>query len=175
MADMLDKVKIALGITGTYQDDTLTEYINEVKLYLLDAGVCEAIVNSDVSAGVISRGVSDLWNYGAGKLSEYFYQRASQLVYAIDSGKYIYFNAGDYGQSFPISIEGFSIDPTDTVIFKCGDIEKTYRDESDNCILISFTQSESESLSVGTYKWTLKLSRDTAVITLVNDGVLIVG
>jgi hypothetical protein len=41
------------------------------------------VVNSDVSAGVISRGVTDLWNYGSsgGKLSEYFYQRVGQLVY----------------------------------------------------------------------------------------------
>lgn len=80
MADsILTKVKASLGITGDYQDDTLVEYIAEVKEYLLDAGVPEGVVNSDVSAGVIARGVSDLWSYGAGKLSEYFYQRASQL------------------------------------------------------------------------------------------------
>ena len=90
MADtltLLDRVKNSLGITGSYQDDTLTEYINEVKEYLLDAGVPQTVIDSDVSAGVISRGVSDLWNYGAGKLSEYFYQRASQLVYkTVDDG-----------------------------------------------------------------------------------------
>lgn len=82
MADtLLERVKKSLGITGSYQDDTLTEYINEVKEYLLDAGVSQAVLDSDVSAGVISRGVSDLWNYGDGKLSDYFYQRASQLKY----------------------------------------------------------------------------------------------
>lgn len=86
MADILDKVKKALGITGNYQDDTLTEYINEVKEYLLDAGVPQDVIDSDVSAGVISRGVSDLWNYGTGKLSDYFYQRASQLVYKTLNG-----------------------------------------------------------------------------------------
>lgn len=88
MADtLLDRVKKSLGITGEYQDDTLTEYINEVKEYLMDAGVPEAVVNSDVSAGVISRGVSDLWNYGTGKLSDYFYQRATQLRYrTVDGG-----------------------------------------------------------------------------------------
>ena len=83
MADILSKVKSALGITGTYQDDTLNVYINEVKEYMMDAGVSESVVNSDVSAGVIARGVTDLWNYngGGGQLSAYFYQRVSQLVH----------------------------------------------------------------------------------------------
>ena len=78
MADThLDKVKSALGITGTYQDATLTIYIDEVKAYMKDAGVSTEVINSELSAGVIARGVTDLWNYngGAGKLSDYFYQR----------------------------------------------------------------------------------------------------
>lgn len=84
MADTLSKVKSALGITGTYQDETLTVYIDEVKEYMVSAGVPKAVVDSDVSAGVIARGVTDLWNYngGGGKLSDYFYQRVSQLTYA---------------------------------------------------------------------------------------------
>ena len=83
MADTLNKVKKALGITGEYQDETLNVYIDEVKAYMVSAGVPESVVNSDVSAGVIARGVTDLWNYngGAGKLSDYFYQRVSQLAY----------------------------------------------------------------------------------------------
>lgn len=79
--DTLTRVKKSLGITGNYQDDTLTEYISEVKEYMIDAGVSEDVVNSDKAAGVISRGVADLWNYGTGKLSDYFYQRVSQLTY----------------------------------------------------------------------------------------------
>lgn len=80
---ILEKVKSALGITGTYQDDTLLIYIEEVQAYMISAGVPSSVAESVSSAGVISRGVSDLWNYGAsdGKLSEYFYQRVSQLVY----------------------------------------------------------------------------------------------
>lgn len=83
MADILKKVKSALGITGDYQNETLNVYIDEVKEYLKDAGVSEAVINSDISAGVISRGVIDLWSYGSGngKLSEYFYQRVTQLRY----------------------------------------------------------------------------------------------
>lgn len=84
MADThLELIKNALGITGTYQDATLKIYIDEVIAYMKDAGVSTEVINSEVSAGVIARGVTDLWNYngGAGKLSDYFYQRVTQLTY----------------------------------------------------------------------------------------------
>lgn len=174
MAGILDKVKKSLGITGEYQDDTLKEYVNEVKLYLIDAGVPEAVADSDVSAGVIARGVSDLWNYGTGKLSEYFYQRVTQLVYAYESGYYIYFNSGDYGQSYPVNIEGIDISATDTVVFKCGSMVKEYTGITDNCILITFTEAESQSLQAGTYNWTLKRVNSVSTVTLLDNGVLIV-
>lgn len=79
--ELLNKVKSNLGITGTYQDTTIQGWIDEVKQYLLEGGVDESIVNSQISAGVISRGVADLWNYGSGDgtLSNYFFQRATQL------------------------------------------------------------------------------------------------
>ena len=84
MADILAKVKSALGITGEYQDATLQVYIDEVIAYMVSAGVPDEVINSSLSAGVIARGVTDLWNYngGAGKLSDYFYQRVSQLAYS---------------------------------------------------------------------------------------------
>lgn len=87
MADdfnILERVKSDLGLTGNnFHDSTLSGYISEVKEYLLDAGVSETVVNAESSAGVISRGVSDLWNYGSGgaNLSPYFKERAIQLVY----------------------------------------------------------------------------------------------
>lgn len=81
MADetMLTNVKSALGIEGDYQDATITQYIDEVTAFLTDAGVKSAYI----TFGIVSRGVADLWNYGAadGKLSEYFMQRATQLSY----------------------------------------------------------------------------------------------
>ena len=81
MADvsMLNEVKNALGITGDYQDNTLTEYINEVIGFLTDAGVTA----NNITSGIVARGVSDLWNYGSGEgqLSNYFIQRATQLAY----------------------------------------------------------------------------------------------
>ncbi len=76
---MLDAVKAALGITGTYQDGTIQAYITEVISFLVDAGVKE----KNITTGIVARGVSDLWNYGGaeGKLSPYFIQRATQLSY----------------------------------------------------------------------------------------------
>lgn len=75
--NFLNDVKNALGVTGTYQDNTLTIYINEVVAFLVGAGVAE----SNITSGIVARGVADLWNYGSGegKLSEYFMQRAAQL------------------------------------------------------------------------------------------------
>lgn len=74
----LDDVKNAIGITGNYQDATLLQYISEVVAFLNDAGVKSA----NITSGIVARGVSDLWNYGAGegKLSSYFMMRASQLA-----------------------------------------------------------------------------------------------
>lgn len=75
----LSDVKTALGVTGTYQDSTLQIYFDEVISFLTESGVA----SGNITAGIVARGVSDLWNYGeaGGKLSEYFFQRAAQLAY----------------------------------------------------------------------------------------------
>lgn len=78
-SEMLTEVKKGLGITDNYQDDTLLVYVNEVMTYIEQAGV----KNENITSGIVTRGVSDLWNYGSnnGKLSEYFYHRVTQLSY----------------------------------------------------------------------------------------------
>ena len=176
MADLLSKVKAALGITGTYQDDTLSVYIDEIKEYMLDAGVPEALVNSEVSAGVISRGVTDLWNYNgnAGRLSDYFQQRVAQMVYQVRGDKFIIFTQGDYGISYLVHVCGIEISEDDKLIFSCGSVTKTFDNATHNCILITFTEEESKSFKVGTYKWDLKLQKESALVTVINDGLLIV-
>lgn len=80
--EILSKVKEGLGITGTYQDNTLRLYIDEVMGFMLFAGINEAMIHNSVAVGVICRGVADLWNYGSGnaQLSEYFKQRVAQLA-----------------------------------------------------------------------------------------------
>lgn len=79
--ELLAKIKNGLGITGDFQNDTLQVYIDEVKAFLLNAGVEQSVIDSDVSVGCIMRGVADLWNYGSGNatLSDYFRMRMLQL------------------------------------------------------------------------------------------------
>lgn len=80
--DILTTVKTALGLQGNdYFNATLEIYIEEVKQYLISGGCSRAIVDDVSSAGVIARGVADLWNYGSGnaELSPYFKERAIQL------------------------------------------------------------------------------------------------
>lgn len=87
--ELLITVKKFLGLSGNdFHDNTLLSYIDEVKQYMLDSGVSTEVVDSSGAAGVIARGVSDLWNYGSGNatLSPYFFQRAIQLVYKRKEG-----------------------------------------------------------------------------------------
>lgn len=86
--DMLSTVKTALNITGTYQDGTLQTYIDEINEYMIAAGVSTSLINTKVTAGTVTRGVADLWNYGAGegKLSSYFYERVIQLALTVNGG-----------------------------------------------------------------------------------------
>lgn len=85
---ILEKVKTALGVTGTYQDGTISFYIDEAKAYLKSAGIDQRVINSPASFGVIARGVADLWNYGSGsgQLSPYFKERAMQLSFEKGDG-----------------------------------------------------------------------------------------
>lgn len=85
--ELLNKCKTGLGITGNYQDEVLTIYINEVKEYMSSAGVPEYIINSKKSVGAIIRGVSDLWDYGSGQtsFSPYFYERVNQLRIGVEN------------------------------------------------------------------------------------------
>ena len=78
---VLDAVKISLGITGNYLDNTLTAYIEEVTSFLKSGGISETTINQNT--GLIARGVTDLWNYGntQGRFSTYFFQRARQLIF----------------------------------------------------------------------------------------------
>ena len=79
--NMLDEVKNALNITGSYQDSALKVWINDINQYMLAAGVDASLINVSASAGAVARGVADIWNYGAGNgtLSSYFYERVNQL------------------------------------------------------------------------------------------------
>ena len=80
-AKLVNAVKLARGMTGTFeaQDTQLNIEIDEVIGYMVAGGVPKDVANSEVSAGVIARGIEDI-KYNGGKLSDYFYQRLSQLA-----------------------------------------------------------------------------------------------
>ena len=82
-AKVLEAVKKARGMTGTFeaQDNALMIDIDEVIGFMVAGGVPEKVANSEASAGVIARGIEDI-KYNSGKLSDYFYQRVSQLAYS---------------------------------------------------------------------------------------------
>lgn len=86
-AELLAQVKSGIGITDTYQDATLAVYIADAKAFIQDAGVSEAVVNSDAAVGCILRFVIDTWDYGngSGTLSDIFRMRLIQLTRKDDS------------------------------------------------------------------------------------------
>lgn len=83
---VLDYVKASLGITGDYHDTLLKNYIDEVSTYLLAAGVSTTVMETRAVYGCITRGVADLWQYGAGQgtLSSYFKERVIQLATTVE-------------------------------------------------------------------------------------------
>ena len=82
MADteLLEKVKLLIGQTGDSADAVIVGYIDEVTDFMLDAGISAEKISA--SAGVVARGVSDLWDNDAGevKFSPYFFHRVTQLA-----------------------------------------------------------------------------------------------
>ena len=88
-AEILGKVKQGLGIVGDFQDATLSVYIEDVKAFMLAAGVSQEVANSSASVGCILRGVADLWNYGSGSVgfSDYFKMRVTQLAMITPAAK----------------------------------------------------------------------------------------
>lgn len=85
--ELLEEVKKRLGVTGDYQNNTISGHIQDVKDFMLDAGVNATLMTSKKIIGAVTRGVSDLWNYGSGdgEFSTYFYQRVTQLRYGGES------------------------------------------------------------------------------------------
>lgn len=92
-AKVLSAVKIARGMTGTFeaQDAQLNIEIDMVIGLMVGGGISQEVANSEASAGVIAKGIEDI-KYNGGKLSEFFWQRATQLAYETPTTKEV---AGD--------------------------------------------------------------------------------
>lgn len=77
---MPEQVKKLLGITGKFQDETINGWIDEIKQLMIDGGISPSIVNDVKSAGIIAKGIDDVY-FQKTNLSNYFWQRATQLAY----------------------------------------------------------------------------------------------
>ena len=101
--EILKEVKTRLGITGEYQDAIILSHIEDVTAFMVDAGVDYELAISRAALGAISRGVADLWNYGAGdaEFSRVFFQRLTQLSYRA-SDKTTYFVESENGEIFDV-------------------------------------------------------------------------
>lgn len=82
-AEQLEKVKQSLNITGNALDGALGIFLDDVKFYMVDAGVSATALDSDQAVGCICRGVADL--YINNEFSQYFYQRVAQLAIQDDT------------------------------------------------------------------------------------------
>ncbi len=79
----LEKVKKAIGIEGTYQDETLKILVAEVIEDMIDSGVHRAIAMSEKAIGAVAIGLNDIWTNTSGKVvhSPYFVERCIKLSY----------------------------------------------------------------------------------------------
>ena len=67
-AERLAKVKYALygNADGTFNDEQLQLFIDEVIDELISAGVKKEVAESAAAVGCIACGVNDIWNYTSG-------------------------------------------------------------------------------------------------------------
>ena len=72
--EILEKVKAGLSVSGTYNDTQLSIKTTAVKQYMLNAGVTQAQIETDLGIATLTVGVMDLWNLSSGevKLSDAF-------------------------------------------------------------------------------------------------------
>lgn len=77
---LVEAVKARLSITGSHHDTLIKSLADDVKAFMVSAGVSPAVAEHPMSYGAIARGVSDLWGMG-GVFSDMFRQRVIQLTF----------------------------------------------------------------------------------------------
>jgi hypothetical protein len=65
-AELLEKVKIGLSVGGTFNDGTLSIKVMAVKQYMLNAGISQEQLETDLGISTLTVGVTDLWNLTPG-------------------------------------------------------------------------------------------------------------
>ncbi|EKQ50269.1 MULTISPECIES: hypothetical protein [unclassified Clostridium] len=66
--EILEKVKIGLAVDGDYTDDTLKIKTMAVKQYMLNAGVSQSALETDLGIATLTIGVNDIWSLESGEI-----------------------------------------------------------------------------------------------------------
>ena len=66
--ELLVKVKIGLGLTGTATDDTILIKMLAAKQYMTNAGVTIEQIETELGVAALTVGVNDLWNLASGEV-----------------------------------------------------------------------------------------------------------
>jgi L-rhamnose isomerase len=66
--ELLEKVKSGLSVDGSYKDTDLLNKIRGGKLYVLNAGVSEANLYTDLGAQLLTIWVNDTWDLSSGQI-----------------------------------------------------------------------------------------------------------
>jgi len=67
-AELLVKVKAGLSVSGTYNDTQLGIKVTAVKEYMLNAGITQEQLETNLGIATLTIGVSDLWNLSSGEV-----------------------------------------------------------------------------------------------------------
>ena len=67
-AELLEKVKQGLNVVGTFNDNTLRIKTIAVKQYMLNAGVTQEQLETELGITTLTVGVMDLWNLTPGEV-----------------------------------------------------------------------------------------------------------
>jgi hypothetical protein len=67
-AELLEKVKIGLQLTGTDHDTQLQIKTIAVKEYMLNAGITQMQIETNLGIACLTVGVMDLWNLTSGEV-----------------------------------------------------------------------------------------------------------
>lgn len=68
-AELLEAVKTGLSITGEYTDAVLNQKMLAVTNYMVNAGVSEINLYSELGIACVIIGVTDLWNLSSSEIS----------------------------------------------------------------------------------------------------------
>lgn len=66
--ELLEKVKIGLSVDGTDNDDNLRIKTIAVKQYMLNAGITQTQIETELGMMTLTIGVNDIWNLSSGDI-----------------------------------------------------------------------------------------------------------